>query len=85
MPSTCPLSLICPFFTPGWLEALLDRVARDPHTVVTPDIDVINDDTFEYSFSKEISQVGVFDWSLQVRGTACGRRSIAVAGFRIWV
>lgn len=49
----------------GWLEPLLDRIARDSTTVVCPVIDVISDDTFQIHFSKARSvQVGGFHWGL---------------------
>ncbi|KHJ86808.1 glycosyltransferase, group 2 family protein, partial [Oesophagostomum dentatum] len=36
----------------GWIQPLLDRIKRDPTTVVCPVIDVIDDQTFEYHYSK---------------------------------
>lgn len=54
-------------FPTGWLEPLLDRIARDPTTVVCPVIDVIDDDTLEYHFRDSSGvNVGGFDWNLQV-------------------
>uniref|UniRef100_A0A7E4ZZ18 Polypeptide N-acetylgalactosaminyltransferase n=1 Tax=Panagrellus redivivus TaxID=6233 RepID=A0A7E4ZZ18_PANRE len=50
----------------GWVEPLLDRINRDKKTVVCPVIDVIDDNTFEYHYSKAFfTNVGGFDWSLQ--------------------
>ncbi|CAB54435.1 Polypeptide N-acetylgalactosaminyltransferase 5 [Caenorhabditis elegans] len=50
----------------GWMEPLLDRIKRDPTTVVCPVIDVIDDNTFEYHHSKAyFTSVGGFDWGLQ--------------------
>ena len=50
----------------GWAEPLLDRINRNASTVVCPVIDVIDDDTFEYHYSKAFfTNVGGFDWSLQ--------------------
>ncbi|UYV76154.1 gly-5 [Cordylochernes scorpioides] len=52
--------------TEGWLEPLLDRIARNSTTVVCPVIDVINDNTFEYHYRDSSSlNVGGFDWNLQ--------------------
>ena len=54
----------------GWLEPLLDRIARDPTTAVCPVIDVINDDNFQIrpSRAKDV-QVGGFNWGLIVRNS----------------
>ncbi|KAI6176609.1 Polypeptide N-acetylgalactosaminyltransferase [Aphelenchoides bicaudatus] len=50
----------------GWVEPLLDRIHKNQSTVVCPVIDVIDDDTFEYHYSKAFfTNVGGFDWSLQ--------------------
>ena len=53
---------------PGWLEPLIDRVARNKSNVATPIIDVINEDTFGiwYSASKD-TQVGGFSWNLEFK------------------
>eukprot|EP00092_Neocalanus_flemingeri_P005465 GFUD01005893.1.p1 GENE.GFUD01005893.1~~GFUD01005893.1.p1 ORF type:complete len:612 (+),score=116.80 GFUD01005893.1:189-2024(+) len=47
----------------GWLEPLLDRIARNPTNVVCPVIDIINDDTLAYQKSSYLA-VGGFDWNL---------------------
>ncbi|XP_037075989.1 putative polypeptide N-acetylgalactosaminyltransferase 9 [Pollicipes pollicipes] len=52
--------------TEGWLEPLLDRIARNRTTVVCPVIDVIDDTTLEYHFQRASgTSVGGFDWNLQ--------------------
>ncbi|XP_021349745.1 polypeptide N-acetylgalactosaminyltransferase 5-like [Mizuhopecten yessoensis] len=49
----------------GWIEPLLDPIARDKTISVTPIIDVIDDITFRYEIGKARHvQVGGFDWSL---------------------
>ena len=51
----------------GWLEPLLDRIAENKSNVVTPVIDVIDDDTLKYQYSSaQSTSVGGFDWNLQV-------------------
>ena len=50
----------------GWLEPLMDRIGRDPRTVPTPVIDVIDDDTLQFFYQDSTLSVGGFDWSLQV-------------------
>jgi len=47
----------------GWLEPLLDRIARNSTTVVCPIIDIISDDTLTYQKSSYLA-VGGFDWNL---------------------
>ncbi|XP_037971249.2 putative polypeptide N-acetylgalactosaminyltransferase 9 isoform X1 [Plutella xylostella] len=50
----------------GWLEPLLDRIARNKTTVVCPVIDVIDDATLEFHYRDSSSvNVGGFDWNLQ--------------------
>uniref|UniRef100_A0A914E2T4 Polypeptide N-acetylgalactosaminyltransferase n=1 Tax=Acrobeloides nanus TaxID=290746 RepID=A0A914E2T4_9BILA len=50
----------------GWAEPLLERINQNSSTVVCPVIDVIDDNTFEYHYSKAFfTNVGGFDWSLQ--------------------
>lgn len=52
--------------TTGWLEPLLDRIARNTTTVVCPVIDVIDDTTLQYHYHDSTGvQVGGFDWNLQ--------------------
>ncbi|XP_058055021.1 putative polypeptide N-acetylgalactosaminyltransferase 9 [Anopheles bellator] len=52
--------------TVGWLEPLLDRIARNSTTVVCPVIDVIDDNTMEYHYRDSGGvNVGGFDWNLQ--------------------
>jgi len=52
--------------TEGWLEPLLDRIARNSTTVVCPVIDVIDDTTLEYVYHDSTGvNVGGFDWNLQ--------------------
>ncbi|XP_043227648.1 putative polypeptide N-acetylgalactosaminyltransferase 9 isoform X1 [Amphibalanus amphitrite] len=61
--------------TEGWLEPLLDRIARNRTTVVCPVIDVINDDTFEYHWQRASgTSVGGFDWNLQFNWHAIPER-----------
>ncbi|XP_032597060.1 putative polypeptide N-acetylgalactosaminyltransferase 9 isoform X1 [Drosophila grimshawi] len=50
----------------GWLEPLLDRIARNSTTVVCPVIDVIDDATLEFHYRDSSGvNVGGFDWNLQ--------------------
>ena len=52
--------------TTGWLEPLLDRIAKNTTTVVCPVIDVIDDTTLQYHYHDSTGvQVGGFDWNLQ--------------------
>ena len=45
---------------------MLDRIAESASNVVTPVIDVVDDETLRYQFSSAKStSVGGFDWNLQ--------------------
>lgn len=50
--------------TPGWMEPLLDRIARNSSNVVCPVIDVLDTETLEYQGNGYFA-VGGFDWNLQ--------------------
>ena len=50
----------------GWLEPLMDRIARNSTKVVCPVIDLIHEETFALEFDRKSVQVGGFDWGLQV-------------------
>ncbi|XP_054740666.1 putative polypeptide N-acetylgalactosaminyltransferase 9 isoform X2 [Anastrepha obliqua] len=61
--------------TEGWLEPLLDRIARNKTTVVCPVIDVIDDTTLEFHFHDSgVVNVGGFDWNLQFNWHAVPER-----------
>lgn len=61
--------------TPGWLEPLLDRIREDPSTVVCPVIDILNDDTFQYTKSFSLHW-GAFNWELHFRWYTMGASQI---------
>lgn len=51
--------------TIGWLEPLLDRIARNPTTVVCLQLNSIDSTTFEYHFNPSgEGKVGGFNWEL---------------------
>lgn len=50
----------------GWLEPLLDSVARNSWAVATPVIDVLDDTSLEYKYQDKTLSVGGFDWTLEV-------------------
>ena len=52
--------------TKGWLEPLLLRIKENPKAVVCPVIDIINDDTFQYTKSFSLHW-GAFNWELHFR------------------
>ena len=52
--------------TKGWLEPLLNRIQENPKAVVCPVIDIINDDTFQYTKSFSLHW-GAFNWEMHFR------------------
>ena len=73
----------------GWLEPLLYRIKQNRSAVVCPEIDVINDDTFEYTYSSGNVR-GSFNWNLNFRWKAVPeyenkRRGSRTAGIRYFI
>ncbi|XP_053986861.1 polypeptide N-acetylgalactosaminyltransferase 1-like [Hylaeus volcanicus] len=52
--------------TVGWLEPLLEAIAKNRTKVISPVIDIINDDTFSYTRSFELHW-GAFNWDMHFR------------------
>ncbi|CAG2176066.1 unnamed protein product, partial [Oppiella nova] len=52
--------------TKGWLEPLLSRIVEDRTRIACPIIDVINDETFEYTPASDMTWGG-FSWKLNFR------------------
>ncbi|XP_051564081.1 polypeptide N-acetylgalactosaminyltransferase 13 [Myxocyprinus asiaticus] len=52
--------------TVGWLEPLLARIKEDRRAVVSPIIDVISDESFEYMAGSDMTYGG-FNWKLNFR------------------
>ena len=51
--------------TEGWLEPLIDPIARNPNVSTVPVVEIIDHTTFQFKNSSiESIQVGGFDWSL---------------------
>ncbi len=49
----------------GWLEPLIDPIARNPNVSTVPLIEIIDDNTFQMQVTPiEAVQVGGFDWNL---------------------
>ena len=46
--------------TDGWLEPLLDRVARNYRTVASPVIETIDEKTFQYKLVMVLSTVDIY-------------------------
>ncbi|XP_070567014.1 polypeptide N-acetylgalactosaminyltransferase 5-like [Ptychodera flava] len=51
----------------GWLEPLLSRISEDASVIVTPVVDEINRDNFQYKVLGEPYMRGGFNWRLQYR------------------
>ena len=61
--------------TQGWLEPLLNRIKENPVAVVCPVIDILNDDTFQYTKSFSLHW-GAFNWDLHFRWYIMGASHI---------
>lgn len=48
--------------TDGWLEPLLQRISKDRSRVVSPVVDAIDDQTFEYVSTHSWPHIGGFSW-----------------------
>ncbi|XP_023320235.1 polypeptide N-acetylgalactosaminyltransferase 13 [Eurytemora carolleeae] len=61
--------------TKGWLEPLLHRIWESPTSVVSPVIDILNDETFQYTKSFSLHW-GAFNWELHFRWFTMGTNMI---------
>lgn len=53
------------FVFQGWIEPLLDPIARNPKAAIVPLIEIIDDSTFQFTGTPiQNIQVGGFDWNL---------------------
>lgn len=52
--------------TAGWLEPLIDPIARNPNATTLPVVDGLDADTFEYKYNPDPTtyMVGGFRWNL---------------------
>lgn len=52
--------------TPGWLEPLIDPLAKNHNATTVPVVDAIDAQTFKYTYNDnpETYMVGGFDWNL---------------------
>ncbi len=65
--------------TTGWLEPLLARLAESRTAIVSPVIDIINDDTFAYTKSFSLHW-GAFNWEMHFRCVVCEQVSLCFLG-----
>ncbi len=52
--------------TAGWLEPLVHEILESESTVVSPTVDIIDKDSFEYHYNEPTATLGVggFDWNM---------------------
>ena len=62
--------------TDGWLEPLLDRIARNFRTVASPVIETIDEKTFQYKFVTA-DLMGTFNWKLEFDWTQISEEQLA--------
>ena len=62
--------------TEGWLEPLLDRIARNYRTVASPVIETIDEKTFQYKFVTA-DLMGTFNWKLEFDWTQISEEQLA--------
>ena len=62
--------------TDGWLEPLLDRIARNYRTVASPVIETIDEKTFQYKFVTA-DLMGTFNWKLEFDWTQISEEQLA--------
>ena len=62
--------------TDGWLEPLLDRIARNYRTVASPVIETIDEKTFQYKFVT-LDLMGTFNWKLEFDWTQISEEQLA--------
>ncbi|KXJ83723.1 hypothetical protein RP20_CCG003357 [Aedes albopictus] len=60
----------------GWLEAQLDRVARDPTVIAIPSIDWIHEDTMALNAQSSQLYFGSFDWTVNFQWKARSEKKV---------
>ena len=60
--------------TPGWLEPLLEPIAKDRTTVTVPSLDDINWETLKYAGAETVYVIGGVNWLMNMLWAAIPKR-----------
>lgn len=62
--------------TPGWLEPLLEPIAKDRTAVTMPSLDALNWETLEYSGAESIYVIGGVNWLINMLWAPIPKREV---------